>query len=84
MSKSREARPSSRPVRIYASGHRGIIAVRRASSLKQALLEYAKETLIPQGFSQPKTTGNTLTINDKSGKTQQYVALELHQKHLVK
>lgn len=82
--KTKHVRPEARPINIYADGHRGLIAVRRASTLRQALLEYAKETLEPQGATRPKVVGNVLTINTKGGTTVQYIALETHQQHLVK
>lgn len=83
MSKTRSARPAARPVYIYAEGHRRLIAVRNAPTLKQALLEYFKETLAPQGCSNPKTTGNTLTVADKQGNPKQWVALERLQQHTL-
>jgi hypothetical protein len=43
-------------------GQGRIVATRRAASLKQALLEFYKETLTRYGYTNPKVVGNVLTV----------------------
>lgn len=40
-----------------------LIGVRKATSLKQALLDYYEETLKPQGWQKPLVNGNVLTVS---------------------
>lgn len=63
MSKTRHSRPAGRIVHIHAGNRDGkLLAVRRASSLKQALQEYYKETLSTSGWTKPVYNGNILTV----------------------
>jgi phage tail sheath protein FI len=76
--KTKSHRPGNRPVLIRAEGHRGVIAVKSAPSLKQALEEYFKETLAKKGCKKIKIVGNVLTVELK-GRVSNYTALENYQ-----
>jgi hypothetical protein len=53
-----------------------IIAVVRASSLKNALEQHYQTTLEPLGFKDPLYKGNTLSVEDKRGKKRMYKAVD--------
>lgn len=82
--KTKPASHGKRVVHIYEEGAARLIAVREAVSLKQALLDYFEATLRGYGYTKPKTTGNTLTVTNKQGKPQLYVALETFQTHVLR
>lgn len=79
--KTKAARPAARSIRIYVKNGSSwrIIAVKKCSTLKQALTEYYKDTLAPRGDSDPDYKGNMLTVTNRSGRDSVYVALELTQ-----
>lgn len=76
--KTKVHRAEARPIRIYVTGGRDLIAVKKASSLKQALEEYWKDTLQPKGYTGKKVNGNVLVCNLK-GQICTYRALEVYQ-----
>jgi hypothetical protein len=76
--KTKPVAQGERTIRIYAEGHRGIIAAVSASSLRKALEQYYESTLKGYGYSRPKVVGNTLTVTTKTG-PKMYLALETYQ-----
>lgn len=81
MAQSKTARPSARGMRIYVKNGSSwrIIAVKKCSTLKQALTEYYKETLSTRGYTNPDYKGNMLTVTTPQGEDISYIALELTQ-----
>ena len=77
--KTRTPRPAGRVVHIYRLEDNKLLAVKRAATLKQALLEYANETLTKRGDKNPKVVGNVMTVVSKQGRSVQYRALEAYQ-----
>ena len=55
------------------------IAVKKCSSLNQALKEYYKDALEPKGYTDPDYKGNLLTTTSKHGRDDVYIALEITQ-----
>jgi hypothetical protein len=76
--KTRTRRPA-RAIAIFNLPERKNVAVRRASSLRQALLEYHKDVLKPKGFVAGIVVGNVLTVNHKDNlnETWQFYARDL-------
>jgi hypothetical protein len=64
--KTKHERRPARPVEILNADGK-VVAVRRASSLKQALLWHFKFNLKPRGCLNPLATGNTLMYSDQNG-----------------
>jgi hypothetical protein len=78
MSKTRHSRPPGRIVQIHRDSIDGkLLAVVRASTLKQALQEYYKNTLEPQGYHSPVYTGNVLTVVFRKQNAVRWVATEV-------
>lgn len=73
----------SRYIRIWREHDGKLLAVVKAVSLKEALKLYYESTLKDYGWTNPKHTGNTLTVTDKLGKPRLYVALEVYQTHVL-
>lgn len=76
MAKTNHPRPAGRIVHIHRRSDGKLLAVKRSSSLKQALVEYYKETLKPAGYFDPGYVGNVVTVYDKYSNIVQYVATE--------
>lgn len=77
MSKTNHPRSPGRIVHIRRDNADGkLVAVRRASSLKQALQQYYKETLSQKGYHDPVYTGNSVTVTFRKQNSATYVALE--------
>lgn len=62
MAKTSHPRPKNRIIHITRESDGKLLAVRRASSLKQALQEYYRDTLIKGGWRHPVYAGNTLSV----------------------
>lgn len=62
MAKTNHPRKPGRMVHISRQSDGKTLACRRASSLKQALVEYYKETLSVNGWTNPIYKGNTLSV----------------------
>jgi len=66
-----------RSVQILSMNLRGsIIAVRRATSLKNALEQHFEETLKPLGYTKPLYKGNTMSVLAKNGDRRSYRAVD--------
>lgn len=77
--KSKSVRPENRTVQITNSDTGRLVTVRKAPTLRQALLEHFKETLKPQGNYDAKVVGNVLIVKTKFHNIKKYTALEVYQ-----
>jgi hypothetical protein len=67
MSKTKAPRPKAEVYQIEEHGHRGIVAVVRASTPTQALEEYfVSSNLKQKGYKKGKRVGNTLQVTGKA------------------
>jgi len=70
---------SARAIQIFRLEGNKLLAVVKAPSQKQALLDYFDNTLKSYGYKNPKVVGNVLTVTWKR-KPIKYRALEVYQK----
>lgn len=69
------ARPRMRVIHIRGGNEDKLLSSQLAGSLKEALQNYYRNTLIPQGYRHPTYNGNVLTVSI-DGNARIYVATE--------
>lgn len=69
---------TTRVIQIFSHDDRHrLLAVRRATSLRDALKDYFEETLKPASYSKPLYNGNVLTVTDQNGLNVKYNAKDV-------
>jgi hypothetical protein len=74
--KTTATRRHGRVVHIFGEKD-DLLAIIRAPTLRQALLDYAKVTLSGYGWTKPAVVGNVLTIKTKTGRVRSFTAREV-------